>query len=141
MTQVEDDEPALLLEKCDKEEGNMMLLNEKQVVPTLSTESDKEQVESNLWYLDNWASNMTGCRSKFSELNEGITGRVRSGDDFTIEIEGKGSITFKWKNGEERVLTKVYYILNLCSYIISLGQMYESGNKVVLKGEYLWVFD
>lgn len=120
----------------------MMLLNEKQVVPALLTDNTKGRVESNIWYLDNGVSNrMKGFKSKLSELiSEGISGLVRFGDGSTIEIEGKGSITFKCKNGEESVLTEVYYIPNLCSNIISLGQMSESGNKVILKGEYLRVF-
>ncbi|KAL8154787.1 hypothetical protein AgCh_000227 [Apium graveolens] len=142
MALVEDEETTLLLTNCDKKEENMTLLNEKQVIPALKTEDTKGQAESNLWYLDNGASNhMTGCKSKFSELNEGISGLVRFGDGSTVKIEGKGSITFKCKNGEERVLTEVYYIPNLRSNIISLGQMSESGNEVTLKGKYLWVFD
>lgn len=142
MAQVEDEEPALLLAKCDKKEENMMLLNEKQVMPALLTDDTEGQVESNLWYLDNGASNhMMGYKSKFSELNEGISGLVRFGDGSTVKIKGKGSITFKCKNGEERVLNEVYYIPNLRSNIISLGQISESGNKIILKGEYLWVFD
>lgn len=45
------------------------------------------------------------------------------------------------KNGEEKQLIDVYYIPSLCNNIISLGQMSEIGNKVVLKGEYLWIHD
>lgn len=45
------------------------------------------------------------------------------------------------KNGEERCLLDVYYIPNLCNNIISLGQMSETGSRVVLKGENLWVYD
>lgn len=77
LAQVEDDEPALLLAKCDKEEGDMKLLNKKQVIPALFADSEEKRVESNVWYLDNRASNhMTGYKSKFTELNKGITGLV-----------------------------------------------------------------
>ena len=38
-------------------------------------------------------------------------------------------------------LREVYYIPSLCNNIMSLGQLSEVGNKVVLKGEYLWVHD
>lgn len=44
MTQVEDEEPALLLAKLDKEEGDVMLLNEKQVMPALLTEYDRKKL-------------------------------------------------------------------------------------------------
>lgn len=44
---------------------------------------------------------------------------------------------FNCKNGEERLLKGVYYIPNLCNNIITLGQLSEEGNKVVLNGNFL----
>lgn len=90
MSHVEDDEPALLLAKYDKEKEKDILLNETQVVPALSNDREEKQIESNLWYLDIGASNhMTGYKSKFSELNDGITGIVRFGDGSKVPIKGK----------------------------------------------------
>ena len=58
-----------------------------------------------MWYLDNGASNhMTGDPSKFRELNSGVTGRVKFGDGSAVQIEGKGSILFKCKNGDQWLL-------------------------------------
>jgi nitrogen fixation protein len=45
------------------------------------------------------------------------------------------------KNGEHKVLTNVYYIPKLQSNIISLGQLEESGCKVVLEDGWLQIFD
>lgn len=39
------------------------------------------------------------------------------------------------------MLNDVYYIPKLCNNIISLGHFSEDGNKVVLAGKYLWVYD
>ncbi|XP_074327203.1 uncharacterized protein LOC141665119 [Apium graveolens] len=118
------------------------MLNEDNVTPKLLTDGKTKNTNSNVWYLDNGASNhMTGEREKFMELNEKITGTVRFRDGSAVEIKGKGLITFKCKNGEERMLRKVFYIPSLCSNIISLGQLSEEGNKVVLKGNYLWVYE
>lgn len=141
LTQSNDEEPALLLtERADEEKG-VVMLNEGSVIPTLSSKSG-EGMETNVWYLDNGASNhMTGIRSKFKNLNESVTGQVRFGDGSTVDIRGKGSVTFKCKNGEERELRDVYYIPTLRNNIISLGQMSEEGSEVVLKGEYLRVYD
>lgn len=58
-----------------------------------------------------------------------------------MEIKGRGSINLKCKDGQNRVLNEVYFIPNLCNNIISIGQLSEDGNKVVIRGEYLWVFD
>lgn len=66
---------------------------------------------------------------------------MKFGDSSTVKIEGKGSIIFKCKKGEEIKLREVFYIPTLYSNIISLGQMSEDGNKVVLNGDFLWVFE
>lgn len=63
------------------------------------------------------------------------------GDGSTVKIEGKGKIMLMCKNGEERALHDVYYIPNLRNNIISLGQMSEEGNRLVLRGEFFWIFD
>ncbi|XP_074355672.1 uncharacterized protein LOC141695315 [Apium graveolens] len=67
--------------------------------------------------------------------------QVKFGDGSTVCIKGKGVVSFRCKNGEEKLLRDVYYIPALCSNIISLGQLYEDGNKVLLDGDYLWVYD
>lgn len=77
-----------------------------------------------MWYLDNGASNhMTGQRSKFTELDEKVIGEVRFGDGLTVSIRGKGTVTFKCKNGKKRVFKEVYFIPDLCNNILSLGQL------------------
>lgn len=138
ITQAQDDEPALLMVKA---QGDKVLLNEENVKPRLQMTESKNG-GSNVWYLDNGASNhMTGERSKFTELNEKVTGQVRFGDGSTVDIKGKGAILFRCKNGEERLFKEVYYIPSLCNNILSLGQFSEEGNRVVMHGEYLWVYD
>lgn len=142
MAKMDDDEPALLLAKHVREDGASFFLNEKGVQPKLNTDDKVKQTESNVWYLDNGTSNhMTGSRSKFKVLDEKVTGKVKFGDGSTVNIEGKGSMIFKCKNGEERTLHDVYYIPTLCSNIKSLGQLSEEGNKVVLNGNHLWVYE
>lgn len=64
----------MLLTECDEKEKNMFLLDDKKVTPRLK-HGVEEKTESNMWYLDNGASNhMTGVRSKFVELDENVTG-------------------------------------------------------------------
>lgn len=135
---IPDDEPALLLTEREGEEEGVMLVNEDKVTPKLNTAGQDKQVESNLWYLDNGASNnMTGQRSKFRDLDEKITGQVRVGDGSLVPIKGKGFIAFKCNTGEERLLKEVYYIPSLCNNIISLGQLSEEGDKITLNGDLL----
>ncbi|XP_074351762.1 uncharacterized protein LOC141690904 [Apium graveolens] len=142
MPQIEDEEPALLLANHVEENNRMMLLNEKAIAPKLNKEPKRNCGNSNVWYLDNGASNhMTGDKLKFKELNEQITGQVHFGDGSTVKIEGKGSVILKCKNGEDKLLNEVYYIPSLCSNIISIGQLSEEGNRVIIKGNFLWIYD
>ncbi|XP_074374854.1 uncharacterized protein LOC141715975 [Apium graveolens] len=136
-----DDEPALLLVEHKVKERNQLLLNEQDTVPKLSHNSEK-RIDSNVWYLDNGTSNhISGFRSKFKTLDDGVTGLVRFGDGSTVSIKGKGTIGFQCKNGEELTFHDVYFIPDLCNNIISLGQLSENGNKVILKEDYLWIYD
>lgn len=87
MEKLEDDEPALLLAKCDQNETSDVRLNEKQIAPS---QMIKGHPESNIWYLDNGASShITGSRSKFTKLNEEICGQVSFGDGSTVKVQGK----------------------------------------------------
>ncbi|XP_074328235.1 uncharacterized protein LOC141666139 [Apium graveolens] len=107
LAQIQDDEPALLLTEFEKVNNDILLLNEKGLVPKLQKD-EAMKVESNLWYLDNEASNhMTGLRSKFNELDERVTRQVKFGDGSLVEIKGKGSMLFKCKIGEERIFHKI----------------------------------
>ncbi|XP_074336204.1 uncharacterized protein LOC141673363 [Apium graveolens] len=139
LAQALDDEPALLMVEY---RGDKVLLNESRVKPKLRTEVEDKQGGSDVWYLDNGASNhMTGEKSKFRELDEKVIGQVRFGDGSTVDIRGKGSIFFKCKDGEERMFKDVYFIPSLCNNILSLGQLSEEGNRVVIHGDFLWVYD
>lgn len=118
----------------------MIMLNGERVTPELKATG--EWRESQVWYLDNGASNhMTRHKGKFRDLDESMTGLVKFGDGSTVDIKGKGTVAFKCKNGEEKLLRDVYFIPRLHNNIVSLGQMSEDGNKVILDGEYLWVYD
>lgn len=117
----------------------VVYLNERNVKPN---EFETYTSRDNIWYFDNGASNhMTGNRHYFKALDETITGKVRFGDDSRIDIKGKGSILFCTKNGDRKTLADVYFIPELKSNIISLGQATESGFDVHIKEEYLTLHD
>ncbi|KAG7586435.1 Zinc finger CCHC-type [Arabidopsis thaliana x Arabidopsis arenosa] len=117
----------------------VVYLNEKNVRPSnFETQEDGK----NVWYLDNGASNhMSGNKEFFSKLDETVTGKVRFGDDSKIDIKGKGSVLFVSKNKDKKILADVYFIPDLKSNIISLGQATESGCDVRMKEDFLTVHD
>ena len=81
LSQIQKDEPALLIAEVGKAETNAMLLKEETVIPKLKKNIEREK-ESQVWYLDNGANNhMTGQHGKFKELDESVTGQVKFGDE------------------------------------------------------------
>ncbi|GJV07573.1 ribonuclease H-like domain, reverse transcriptase, RNA-dependent DNA polymerase [Tanacetum coccineum] len=95
-----------------------------------------------LWYLDNGASNhMTGVREHFKELDEKVSGKVRFGDGSYIEIKGKGSIPIECDDKKKRIISHVYYIPDLKSNLLSLGQFTKIGCKVVMEDDELRLYD
>ncbi|GJR08094.1 ribonuclease H-like domain, reverse transcriptase, RNA-dependent DNA polymerase [Tanacetum coccineum] len=106
-----------------KSEHEEVLLNEGQIQPRKYATTD-----TSIWYLDNGASNhMTGIKSHFRDIDENITGRIRFGDGSYVEIKGKGSILLGCRNHKQKIVSDVYYIPNLKSNILSLGQLTEIG--------------
>ncbi|KAJ9557664.1 hypothetical protein OSB04_012278 [Centaurea solstitialis] len=140
LTQAQEDEVALLLTVCGEQTETLVLLNEEKVFP--GEANYKSQSGSNVWYLDNGESNhMIGIRSLFADLDTNITGQVRFGDGSRVSIAGKGTILLECKNGEQQVVSEVYYIPALHSNILSLGQLTEIGYKVEMVDEYLRLRD
>jgi hypothetical protein len=116
-----------------------VVLDESRAVANLRHEGDED---AERWFLDTGASNhMTGNRAAFTELDTNVTGSVKFGDNSAVSIEGRGTILFACKSGEHRALTGVYYIPQLRSNIISLGQLDERGCEVLIKSGILRIRD
>ena len=84
---------------------------------------------------------MTGIRAAFSELDIGVVGTVKFGDNSGVDIRGRGTVVFQCKAGEHKVLTDVYYIPKLRSNIVSIGQLDERGCQVLIDGGVLRIKD
>ncbi|XP_066361284.1 uncharacterized protein [Miscanthus floridulus] len=94
------------------------------------------------WYLDSSASNhMTGSKAAFSELDDDVTGTVKFGDGSRVAIRGRDTIIFRCQNGGHRTLMDVYYIPQLRSSIISIGQLEERSSEVLIKDGVLKIRD
>lgn len=139
LSQTAEEEPALLMVRVDNVQKEVIFLNESKVNPTKYA---KEPCDDEVWYLDNGASNhMTGNSFAFSHLDRNIAGKVKFGDGSTVTIEGRGTVVLNCKNGEQRMLSEVYYIPMLKSNILSLGQATEGGCEIRMKGEFLWLYE
>jgi hypothetical protein len=85
------------------------------------------------WVLDTEATNhMSGSRAAFAELDMAICVTMRFGDDSVMRIEGCTTVLFECKNGKHRAFTGVYYIPNLTTNIVSVGQLNEVATRLTL---------
>lgn len=107
------EEPTLMMAVAEEyTPSEVFLMEEKISVHLLAT--GEPRVESDVWYLDNVASNhMTWEHLIFYELDKRFLGRVKFGGGSTLTIMGKGSILFDYKNDDQLLLNKVYFIPKL----------------------------
>jgi hypothetical protein len=94
-----------------------------------------------VWYLDIEASNhMIGHKHLFAEMTE-LAGTFSFGDASKVEVNGKGNMKFLQKNGKLEMVEDVYYILEIKSNILSVGQLMEKGFKIFMKKKTLHLKD
>jgi len=126
---------ALMLATCDVVHAPHQIVHmTENVIPV--------EVPNDEWVLDTGASNhMTGTRSALSQLDASVRGSVHFGDGSRVEIQGVGSVVIQDRQHGHKVLTDVYYIPQLKSNIISLGQLEEKGFKYLGENGRLRVFD
>ena len=99
-------------------------------------------LNNSVWYLDTRASNhMCGDESFFSELTKVEAGLVSCGDDSKMVIKGRGTIRHMQKDGRVGEIRDVYYVPELKSNILSIGQIVEKGNSILIKNQVLYLKD
>ena len=85
------------------------------------------------WYLDSGASNhMTGNKELFADMKD-LTGTVSFGDASKVKVRGIRRVAFELKDGRGGHIENVYYIPEMKSNILSVGQLLEKGYKVYSK--------
>ena len=123
-----------------EEKANLVEIDED-VELTLLMSNHKENCESTrgIWYLDTGASNhMTGDKSLFVELKQ-MSANVTFGDDSKVPVQGKGKISILLKDGSYQFISDVYYVPNLKSNILSLGQLLEKDYDIHMKNHSLYL--
>jgi hypothetical protein len=83
---------------------------------------------------------MTGHKNLFVEMTE-LAGTVSFGHASKVEVKGKGNMKFLQKNEKLRMVENVYYILEIKSNILSVGQLMEKGFEIFMKKRTLHMKD
>ena len=89
--------------------------------------------KEDMWYLDSGCSNhMCGKKEYFLDLNENFRDSVKLGNNSSMVVIGKGNIRLQ-VNGTTQIITEVFYVPELKSNLLSIGQLQEKGLTVLFQ--------
>ena len=77
----------------------------------------------------------------FDELSKIEAGHVSFGDTSKVIVIGRGTICFSQKNGRIGTIRDLYYVPDLKTNILSMGQLMENGYLVIMKDRVLKLRD
>ncbi|KAG8376361.1 hypothetical protein BUALT_Bualt09G0055100 [Buddleja alternifolia] len=101
-----------------------------------------EHEDKNQLYLDSGASShICGKRNLFMELDESNDKNITFGDSSQVQVKGKGTIFIRLKDGSHHFISNVFYVPEIKSNILSLGQLLEKNYDIHLKNKSLMIKD
>ena len=97
---------------------------------------------SSTWYIDSGASShMTSAQEMFSKLSQTKTDvEVVLGDDSTVRVVGRGTITFQRESMSPMVLRDVLYVPGLKKNLVSVSMIEDQGLGVSFLDGHVCVF-
>ncbi|KAI5409891.1 hypothetical protein KIW84_055373 [Lathyrus oleraceus] len=87
------------------------------------------------------SNHMCGHKHLFKEMRKIEDGNVSFGDASKVKVEGNGTIRYLQKDGLIGSIQNVYYVPNLKTNILSLGQLTEKGYSILMKEQVLHLKD
>lgn len=112
---------------------NYAELEEEEELLLMSYIEQHQTKSEEVWFLDSGCSNhMTGNREWFSELEEGFRRTIKLGNDTRMAVMAKGNVQLQ-VNGMTQVISDVYYIPELKSNLLSIGQLQEKGLAILIQ--------
>ena len=73
-----------------------------------------------------------GRRSFFSDLDENFRETVKLGNNSSMTVMGKGNVRIR-VNENTQVITGVFYVPDLKSNLLSIGQLQEKGLAILIQ--------
>jgi len=111
---------------CAQEYSNHEQDEENHAV--LMAAASNETPNNQTWYLDIGCTNhMCGQNELFVDLHDSFRTKVKFGDGRFVSVTAKGRILIILKNGDHRYIYDVFYVLDMKSNLLSMGQLAEKG--------------
>lgn len=99
-----------------EEKVNLVEDKHEEVEPTLLLAYKKEEIGDMNFHI-------CGSKDLLMELDESITGKVNFGDYSQIPLKWRGNILIRLKDGKHQMISNVFYVPNMKSNSLSLGQL------------------
>ena len=80
---------------------------------------------------------MCGKKKLFVEMEEDVHGNVKFDDSSIVLMKGKKKIMFKLKSSEQEYISNMYYVPELKSNIVSIGQLLKKGYAIYIEDSIL----
>ena len=95
---------------------------------------EEQQISTaEVWFLDSGCSNhMCGKKELFSDLDETFRETVKLGNNSCLTVMGKGNIWIR-VNENTQVFTGVFYVPELKSNLLSIGQLQEKRLAILIQ--------
>ena len=84
---------------------------------------------------------MYGQKELFANLDDSFRIKVKFGDGRFVPVIGKRRILITLKNGDHRYIYDVFYVPNMKSNMLSMGQLAEKGYVMHIVENKLSTFD
>jgi hypothetical protein len=108
----------------------------------LLTSKEVDPNNESVWYLNIGASNhMYGYKHMFNEIDEIVDSHVSFEDASKVKIKGQNKILIHCKDENERFISNIFYVLEMKSNILSLGQLLKHSYMIFMKEVTLYLRD
>jgi hypothetical protein len=116
------------VDKKMKETTNLATEDEVKESFLLMAHNEVNTDNNTVWYLNSGASNnMCGHKYLFKEMRKVEDEHISFGDASKVEFKGQGTVYYLQKDGLVGSIQDVYYVPDLKTNILSMGQLTEKG--------------
>lgn len=76
---------------------------------------------------------MYGDKTMFSSMDESFSDTIKFGDNSKVSVLVKGQVKFETKENSIQIISNVFYVSNLKTNLLSVGQLQEKGYEISIK--------